>query len=122
MKTAIARIDATSPAELAITVTTVVEQVAGRLGYLKRCRSEAEIAHACQLLRDTVSRINQFQIIEYGSDAQSIFESLRQSRIRIGSQDMRIAAITLSVGGILVTRNAVDFGKVPGLTIQDWTV
>lgn len=118
----IARIAAMLPAELAITVTSVVEQLVGRLGYLNRCRNEAEIANACQLLRDTVFRLNQFQVIEYASDAQQIFESLRQSRIRIGSQDMRIAAITLSVGGILVTRNAVDFGKVPGLTIQDWSV
>jgi len=118
----IARIAAMLPAELAITVTSVVEQLVGRLGYLNRCRNESEIANACQLLRDTVFRLNQFQVIEYASDAQQIFESLRQSRIRIGSQDMRIAAITLSVGGILVTRNAVDFGKVPGLTIQDWTV
>lgn len=118
----IARIVTISPNELAITITSVVEQLAGRLAYLNRCRNEAEIARACQLVKDTMFHLNQFQIIEYAPEAQRIFESLRKGRIRIGSQDLRIAVTALSVGAILVTRNAVDFEKVPGLRIQDWSL
>ncbi|MEK6287996.1 MAG: hypothetical protein AABO57_19935 [Acidobacteriota bacterium] len=32
-----------------------------------------------------------------------------------------IAAITLSVNGILVTRNVVDFERIPALRVEDWT-
>jgi tRNA(fMet)-specific endonuclease VapC len=36
--------------------------------------------------------------------------------------DIRIAAIALSVNGIVVTRNHKDFAKVPNLKIEDWTI
>ncbi|WP_308189044.1 type II toxin-antitoxin system VapC family toxin [Nostoc mirabile] len=45
-----------------------------------------------------------------------------RQRIRIGTQDLRITAITLSVNGTLVTRNRKDFEKVPNLRLEDWTI
>jgi tRNA(fMet)-specific endonuclease VapC len=47
---------------------------------------------------------------------------LRQQQIRIGTQDLRIAAISLANQTTLVTRNQQDFSKVPGLLLEDWTI
>ncbi|MDF5730466.1 MAG: hypothetical protein PUP92_21195 [Rhizonema sp. PD38] len=60
--------------------------------------------------------------MEYNLKADQYFREFRKAGIRIGSLDLRIAAITVANAGILLSRNLQDFEKVPGLTIQDWSV
>lgn len=45
----------------------------------------------------------------------------RRQQVRIGTRDLRIAALALSKNATLVTRNTRDFAKVPGLHIVDWS-
>jgi tRNA(fMet)-specific endonuclease VapC len=47
---------------------------------------------------------------------------MKMQRIRIGTQDLRIASVALTYSGILLTRNLRDFERVPELTIQDWSI
>jgi tRNA(fMet)-specific endonuclease VapC len=48
------------------------------------------------------------------------FQRIRH--IRIGTQDLKIAATALANRLPLVTGNRRDFAKVPGLVIEDWSV
>ncbi|MGH9801947.1 MAG: type II toxin-antitoxin system VapC family toxin, partial [Blastocatellia bacterium] len=59
--------------------------------------------------------------LPFDQTASHIFDKLVTQKIRIGTNDLAIAAITLSANGILVTRNTVDFERVPNLVIEDWT-
>jgi len=40
----------------------------------------------------------------------------------IGPNDLMIAAIALANGLILVTHNTKEFGRVPGLKLEDWQI
>ena len=46
---------------------------------------------------------------------------LRRSRVRIGSMDLKIAAIAVSRKATLLSRNRADVHQVPGLQVEDWT-
>ncbi|WP_009632837.1 type II toxin-antitoxin system VapC family toxin [Synechocystis sp. PCC 7509] len=66
--------------------------------------------------------LSEFQIIQYNAYACIIYESLKAQRIKIGTQDLRIASTVLAYNGVLVTRNMQDFKKVPNLKVEDWTI
>lgn len=85
------------PEFIAITVISVEEQLRGRLSLAK------------------------FSILDFTAESKDRYLELKQD-IKIGKQDLKIAAISLSVNGIMVTRNHRDFSKVPNLRIEDWTI
>lgn len=48
--------------------------------------------------------------------------TLQRSGRLIGPNDMLIAAIALANGLTVVTHNTDEFGRVPGLSVEDWQV
>ena len=40
--------------------------------------------------------------------------------LRIGSQDLKIAAIAMTQDALLLSANLRDFQKVPGLRVENW--
>ncbi len=107
---------------LAVTIVTTEEQFRGWLDAIRRHNGSLRQLWAYQGLLDAVLFSQQVTILPFDQAAYQQFEALRQQKIRIGSQDLRIASITLTLGATLVTRNSRDFGQVPGLMIEDWSV
>ena len=117
-----ARVLATPHPELATTVITVEEQVRGRLDRIRQARSDEEIVRAYQNLLATFLYFRTITIVGFNEQAQTRFNRLRAQRTRIGTQDLRIAAIALTQGATLVTRNQRDFAAIPSLSIEDWSL
>lgn len=70
------------------------------------------------LLEDFTTR----PVLDFDQDSAIEFERLRNSRLLIGTMDMRIAAISLARDALLISRNLRDFRKIPALRVDDWTV
>jgi tRNA(fMet)-specific endonuclease VapC len=97
------------------------EQMQGWLAFLARARSSAQIIIAYNELEEMFRSYCEMKVLRYSDDAEDRFVALRKKRVRIGSMDLRIAAIALSHGAIVLTRNVTDFRQVPGLVVEDWT-
>jgi len=57
--------------------------------------------------------------VRFDKAAVREFERLPFRRARF---DRMLAAHALSIGATVVTANLGDFGDVPGLQVEDWTV
>jgi tRNA(fMet)-specific endonuclease VapC len=107
---------------LTTTVITVEEQYAGRLAQVRKSQTSETLIAAYSRLTATFSLFSQLEILGYEISADNYFRQFRQMRIRIGTQDLRIASIALAHNAIVVTRNRKDFEQVPDLIIEDWSL
>jgi tRNA(fMet)-specific endonuclease VapC len=61
-------------------------------------------------------------VLLFDARAAAHFDELKRRKIRIGTQDLKIAAIALANDAILLTRNTRDFARIPDLKFEDWTL
>jgi tRNA(fMet)-specific endonuclease VapC len=117
----LAALERTPLTDRAVTLISLTEQIQGWLAAMSRAQGELQVANSLQRLYDTIRFYNLLQVIAYDAAAVSEFERLRSAKVRIGTQDLRIASIALSRNAVIVTRNLRDFNKVPGLQVVDWS-
>lgn len=110
----------------AITVITLEEQMKGWLNLINRYNDQPSQSERLILaykgMRDIVEYMNRINLLDFNQLAHDCYKELIRQKVRISTRDLRIAAITLSINGILVTRNNKDFTKVPNLRLEDWTI
>jgi tRNA(fMet)-specific endonuclease VapC len=63
-----------------------------------------------------------FPLVSFDGASEAEFQHLHAARLRVGTLDLKIAAIALAKGLTVVTRKRSDFGRVPGLALEDWSV
>jgi tRNA(fMet)-specific endonuclease VapC len=115
------RVDAHSQ-EVAITVITVEEGLTGWYTVLRRARRRDQLPPLYERLAKQVDYLARWQKLLFTLPAITRYERLLTLRLNVGRNDLRIAAIILEHGGILVTRNLRDFQRVPNLVVEDWSV
>lgn len=110
---------------LAVTIVTVEEVIRGRLNVIRQASEPSQadkLVLAYTKLWDTLDDFKNLNILKFDQNASTIYTEFFRQRIRIGTQDLRIAAIVLANNAILVTCNHRHFSQVPGLVQEDWTI
>jgi tRNA(fMet)-specific endonuclease VapC len=116
-----AKVTASLPEEVAITIITVQEQLDGWHSRLNRVSDRKKTADLYLRLANTVRFLSRVHILPFTEAALERYENLAKQKLNIGKMDLRIASIVMESGATLVTRNAQDFSRITGLTWVDWS-
>ena len=117
-----ARMSRHTAADFASSAVSFHEQVLGAHALINRPRTTADVIRGYGLLLEVLQSFGTRVVLPFDAAAAAVFGGLQTQKIRVGTMDLRIAAIALSQGLTLLTRNVRDFGRVPGLLTEDWTV
>ena len=105
---------------LAVPVISVEEQCKGWLAKIHHTRDLRQQLPAYQRFEDLFHFFRDWEIASLNTTAADVFDQLRAQKIRIGSQDLKIASIALVQDALLLSANLRDFRKVPGLRVESW--
>lgn len=107
----------------ATTIVTYEEQSRGWLAHLVKGKKFNQMVSRYAKLSKHIEDYRKLLVLPFDDFALLEFAKLMKARLGIGTQDMKIAAITLSLGptAVLLSRNLKDFTKVAGLRVEDWT-
>jgi tRNA(fMet)-specific endonuclease VapC len=115
------QLNASADQDVATTIITVEEQMRGWLAWINRSDNVHRQVPAYQELLRLFDFFSRWQVIPFDDQAASQFQGLRQQHIRIGTMDLKIAAIALIHDALLLSANLRDFQQVPGLRVADWS-
>lgn len=104
----------------AVTAISLEEQLRGWLAEIAARPDFARQVGAYRRLVDLVRFFGAWEIVAFDDAAAAKCAALRKARVRIGTMDLKIAAIAIAHDALLLTANARDFAMVKGLRFENW--
>lgn len=101
-------------------IVSVEEQYLGWQKRLNTAKTHATYAHASLLFAQAVRVWGQFHIFPETEASRTTLQQFMKLKLNVGKNDLRIASVVLDLGATFVTRNAVDYRRVPGVKFEDW--
>jgi tRNA(fMet)-specific endonuclease VapC len=102
------------------TIVTYEEQMRGWLDLLARSTKFEAQVRAYQLLHQHTVNYQRITVLPFDAVAIQEYQNLRKAYPRLGKMDLKIAAIAMTNGAILLTRNQRDFSQITSLRSEDW--
>ncbi|MFM2432731.1 MAG: hypothetical protein RLZZ511_3945 [Cyanobacteriota bacterium] len=113
--------------QTAVSVITAQEVCNGWLGLLnQKHQKRQQMLHRYHQFWLAIELFKTMPILEFNDRAYDRYVQLITDNPALRKQalqrDMRIAATALTQNSTVVTRSRKDFGLVPGLEIEDWSI
>ncbi|HKQ77075.1 MAG TPA: type II toxin-antitoxin system VapC family toxin [Blastocatellia bacterium] len=107
--------------EAVTTIITFEEQTRGWLAFQAKARTIEQQVNAYRKLKRHLDTYLGIRVLEFDAEAAAEFHRLQRLRLKVGTMDLKIAAIALTHHATILTRNVKDFSRVPDLHFEDWT-
>ncbi len=101
-------LDAQEP-EVFVTVISFEEQIRGWMAFISKAKSASAQVLPYQKLHSLLEDFKSRPILDFDEPAVASLERLRREKIRVGTMDMKIAAIVIANDATLVTLISVGF-------------
>jgi tRNA(fMet)-specific endonuclease VapC len=111
---------AASGTDAFITIITVQEITQGWAAEINQKKAGRDQLKAYQQFQNTVEALSDMTILPFDEEAAEVFHHSRLLRLKVGTMDLKIAAIAISHNALLLSRNLQDFRKVPNLRVENW--
>jgi len=97
------------------------EEIVGWNKFLSRATNSQAMVKAYSKFERILENFGSMQLIPFDDQAAEVFDEIvRKGSRRVGTMNLRIAAIAIANQAILLTRNTADFERIPNLQIDDW--
>ena len=117
----IERLDESADRDVWVAIVSFEEQMRGWLALIAKGNNAASLVSGYYHLHALLDDFDGRPLLDYDDRAASIFLRLRREKVRIGTMDLRIAAIALAQNATLISKNVAHFSRVPDLRVEDWT-
>lgn len=114
------RLRAAAAPDIAPTIITFEEQVRGWMAQIHRLRDPVRMVRPYSRLLALANTFRSWVIVPFDERAAQEFARLRSAHRRLGAQDLKIAAITLTRSALLLSANLQHFRQIPGLRVENW--
>jgi len=115
------RLDNSDDQDVRVSIVSFEEQMRGWLAWIAKARTTPRLIDAYFRLGTLLEDFHSRPVLEFDRLAFAEYAHLIKSKLRIGTMDLRIAAVCLANDAMLLSRNLQDFSRVPGLRVEDWT-
>jgi tRNA(fMet)-specific endonuclease VapC len=104
----------------AVPVVVLEEQLRGWLAVIHQATDLDRQVEAYRRLAGLFEFFADWEIVCFDAAAVEVYQRLKRERTRVGTMDLRIAAITLANDALLLSADLSDFRRVPGLRLENW--
>lgn len=115
------RLSAVPEEEVTTCIVVYEEQMRGWMAEIARMQTGTRLIVPYDSFATTLSIYCGMTVLPFDERAAAYFDDFKRRGIRIGTQDLKIAAIALANDATVITRNSQDFVRVPNLKFEDWS-